>query len=393
LLAIDGYMGLAVLVMMGWTVKWCLLGSLVAGHDLELEDMVKETPPLDSLLKHEMWLESARNILFKMCDLEMACKAEYGSSDHQYTLWEIVFPHIGSRTLWECVWKHSPEAHLSWKAGLEAISDLEVDEHLANQLVPFLTDHLADIKQSIQNEDARILTAFMKIPEVDLLSNVWHCTSGEVRAEEMMNLRVISKVLSVERLEMQLGLFLADTLIESEMFQSEWMRRLRSGDDADLPLDEYSVQFVSEYIKMVKSVRKWEDLDDAAHCRTAMVAMLYSGGSLSAVASSKKGLQVALRVDDTSLLHRIWNTMTSKVRVEVIGDLENMMKVLRWGPKWRQNEVERLLAEKWTDLSEDDVGDIVILMRTTGYKQDIARDWRPRSAEEYVEWMKCPWKS
>ena len=82
---------------------------------------------------------------------------------------------------------------------------------------------------------------------------------------------------------------LLEKAVTADLSSSPLAKRLRA-DNVDV--DEHRVKFVEQYVEMVKKVRYgWCGLalsENQKYCNTAMLAMLYVGGSVSAVAKSKR---------------------------------------------------------------------------------------------------------
>ena len=81
---------------------------------------------------------------------------------------------------------------------------------------------------------------------------------------------------------------LLEKAVTADLSSSPLAMRLRADNVA---VDQHRVQFVEQYFDMVKEVDDWWSLEyskNQKYCTTAMLAMLYGGGSVSAVTKSKR---------------------------------------------------------------------------------------------------------
>merc|ERR1712150_186737 len=99
------------------------------------------------------------------------------------------------------------------------------------------------------------------------------------------------------------------------------------------------------------------------------------GESIDAVAEDEKGLILALRINDLTLLRNMWD---AENRRWIIGDKDSMMEIVNGGEELRRNQFREFLEEKWSDFSDDDIAKIAKEIEYEGDSEEL-------TAAKYIE--------
>merc|ERR1712130_345712 len=140
---------------------------------------------------------------------------------------------------------------------------------------------------------------------------------------------------------------------------------------------------------------------DESFARMMMMALLNFGGSISAVAKSRRGLKVALNVNDADLLTQIWEQAPRKNRVQTLGDLRrvyrtnnamNVRAIMDSKQQWKKDQFVDLVKTHWLELNQQDILEIAVVMKRELGANPPPSTWKgPKSADNYIKMIRDPY--